>query len=78
VVYEPVAYDKYIEVTGDGRFQPVVRMDADLLRLPSHLFLHTAQAVLELFRPDVWEGDAVGCSMNYHPDRRFMQHAKLC
>jgi hypothetical protein len=70
-----VAYDKSIELSG-GDYQPVVRMDAEMLRLPAQHSIDRAQQILELFRPDVWEGDEVEWSPNCFPDRRCMQYAK--
>jgi len=72
VVYEPVAYDKSITINEDGTYQPIVRMDGDILLLPPQLFLHKAQRILALFRPDVWEGLDVLWSINCFPDARYM------
>jgi hypothetical protein len=72
ILYEPVAYDKRIEIDDDGLYQPVVRMDSEELILPRQLFLHKAQQMLDLFSPDVWEGKDVPQSINYFPDARCM------
>lgn len=71
-VYEPVAYDKRIELDEDGMYVPTVRTDADEVKLPRQMFLRRAQQILEMFRPDVWEGIDVGWSFNCYPDARYM------
>ena len=64
VVYEPVAYDKRIEVEG-RQWRPIIRQDDKELRLPATMFLSEAQRILEDFAPDVFEGLAVGNSVFY-------------
>ena len=75
-VYEPVAYDKSIHVV-DGSYMAVVRMDGDVMEFGPHERMEKAQAILELFRPDVFEGDMGGWSVFCHPDQRQMPDVQL-
>ena len=75
VVYEPVAYDKRIEAEGD-LWRPIVRHDDKELRLPATACFLRAQATLDMFAPDVFEGTAPGNSVYYKADRRFAENAE--
>lgn len=76
VVYEPVAYDKRIEAEG-RLWRPIIRQDAEELRLPATMFLSEAQRTLDTFAPDVFEGLPPGNSVFYKSDRRFAPNAKF-
>jgi len=71
VVFEPVAYDKRIEMVEDG-YIPIIRMDGDEIALSAQRELYRAQQVLDCFEPDVWEGVDVPWSFNCYPDLRCM------
>ena len=76
VTYEPVAYDKRIEAEG-RLWRPVIRQDAEELRLPATVFLCEAQRMLDTFASDVFEGLPPSNSVFYNADRRFAPNAKF-
>jgi len=64
VVYEPVAYDKFIHPDADG-WRPNLRVDGLVLPLEPQPTLKRAQQVLDEHKPDVFEGAPVPMSVFY-------------
>jgi hypothetical protein len=58
VEYEPVAYDRGIVRREDGNFDFILRSDADTITLTKGS-LEDAQRVMEMFDPEVFEGQDV-------------------
>ena len=64
-MYEPVAYDRRIERREDGKFNIIIRMDANSMRFVQPSLDH-AQRVMEGFEPEVYEGLNVPISVFCH------------